>query len=150
MRIGELLVVKGLVSPDEVEVALERQKREGGPIGRHLIAMGAISKQKLWEVLPGLQRWQGMHGPDHPNTHRARYSYARALLAAGRPFEASRHAQTALAGYRVTVGEKHAWTQEALELIAEAKTALATRASQVADDPAARAETAARGPQPVV
>ena len=30
------------------------------------------------------QRWQPMHGPEHPNTHRVHHSYARALLAAGR------------------------------------------------------------------
>jgi hypothetical protein len=31
MRLGELLVMQGLVTIEDVEAALERQKQEGGP-----------------------------------------------------------------------------------------------------------------------
>jgi hypothetical protein len=130
MRLGELFAVQGLVTPEDVEEALERQKQQGGRIGTHLVAMGVLTNEKLFAVLPGLQRWQAMHGPDHPNTHRARYSYARALLAAGRAGESLKHAEAALAGYRATVGEKHAWTVEALQLIAEARAAATAGALQ--------------------
>jgi hypothetical protein len=148
MRLGELLVVNGVVTPTDIETALERQKRLGGPIGGHLIAMGVLTEKKLWEVLPGLQRWQTRHGPNHPNTYRARYSYARALLAAGRPAEALRNAEAALTGYRVTVGEKHPWAIEAIQLIAEASAARANLASQVAGD-VPSIEPAKSKPQPI-
>jgi hypothetical protein len=134
MRLGELLVVQGLVTPEDVEAALERQKREGGPIGTHLVAMGVLTTDRLLAVLPGLQRWQAMHGPNHPNTYRARYSYARALLAAGRPMEALKHAQAALDGYRATIGEKHAWTGEALQLILKARQVMTNKALQLETD----------------
>jgi hypothetical protein len=124
MRLGELLVIQGLVTPQDVEAALERQKQEPGRIGTHLVAMGAVAKKKLGSVLPGLLRWQAMHGPDHPNEHRARYSYARALLAAGHRAEALRNAEEALSGYHATVGEKHAWTAEVMNLIAQAQHAV--------------------------
>jgi hypothetical protein len=135
MRLGELLVGQGVLAPADLEAALQRQKEEGGRLGIHLVAMGFLTVDKLLVALRGqqevdatlvmcartLQRWQGMHGAGHPNTHRARYSYARALLAAGRSAEAVKHAEAALAGHRSTVGENHAWTDEALQLVADAR-----------------------------
>jgi len=135
MRLGDLLIGQGLVTSDIVDEALKRQRLEGGRLGNHLVAMGALTVDQLLIALRGqrevgatldmcartLQRWQGMHGPNHPNTHRARYSYARALLAAGRSGEAVKHAEAALAGHRATVGEHHAWTDEALQLVADAR-----------------------------
>jgi hypothetical protein len=123
MRLGELLVMQGLVTIEDVEGALERQKQEGGPIGSNLVAMGAVTETKLSAVLPRLLRWQTLHGPDHPYTHRARYSYARLLLAAGRRAEALEYAEAAVGGYQATVGEKHVWTAEALQFLAEAREA---------------------------
>lgn len=139
MRLGELLVGQGLLAPEDLETALQRQKQQGGRLGTHLVAMGYMTVDKLLVALRGqqevdatlamcartLQRWQGMHGASHPNTHRARYSYARALLAAGRSTEAVKHAEAALAGHRATVGEHHAWTDEALQLVADARHAAA-------------------------
>src|SRR5215469_16772846 len=98
MRLGELLVGQGLITQEDVEAALERQREQGGRLGTHLVAIGAITIEQLVTALRGLQevgatltmcartlqRWQTVHGPNHPNTVRARYSYARALLAAGR------------------------------------------------------------------
>jgi hypothetical protein len=140
MRLGELLVGQGLLAPDDLAAALQRQKEQGGRLGNHLIAMGLMTVDKLLVALRGqqevdatlamcartLQRWQGMHGASHPNTHRARHSYARALLAAGRSTEAVKHAEAALAGHRATVGEHHAWTDEALQLVADARHAAST------------------------
>jgi len=146
MRLGELLVGQGLVTPEDVEAALERQKQLGGRLGTHLVAMGALTVDKLLTALRGqqevgktldmcartLQRWQSMHGPSHPNTHRARYSYARALLAAGRAADSLKHAEAALAGHRKTVGEHHAWTDDALQLVADARHAATANEAQAA------------------
>ena len=144
MRLGELLVGQGLVTAEDVEAALQRQRQEGGRLGTHLVAMGVLTVENLLVALRGqqevdatlvmcartLQRWQGVHGFSHPNTHRARYSYARALLAAGRSGEAVKHAEAALAGHRATVGENHAWTDDALQLVADARHASAANEPQ--------------------
>jgi len=135
MRLGDLLLGQGLVTAEDIEAALQRQKQQGGRLGTHLVAMGAITVDKLVMALRGqqevgatltmcartFQRWQATHGPDHPNTHRARYSYARALLAAGRAAEATKQAEAALAGIRKGLGENHAWTDDALQLVADAR-----------------------------
>ena len=142
MRLGELLVGQGLLAPENLEAALQRQKEQGGRLGTHLVAMGFMTVDKLLVALRGqqevdatlamcartLQRWLSMNGPSHPNTHRARYSYARALLAAGQSAEAVKHAEAALAGHRATVGEHHAWTDEALQLVADTRHAAASAA----------------------
>lgn len=47
MRIGELLVAAGLVSPEQVEHALQLQQDEGGRIGDKLVAIGAIDAETL-------------------------------------------------------------------------------------------------------
>jgi hypothetical protein len=152
MRLGELLIGQGLLAPAELESALRRQKEQGGRLGTHLVAMGFMTIDKLLVALRGqqeidvtltmcartLQRWQAMYGVSHPNTHRARYSYARALLAAGRAGEAVKHAEAALAGHRATVGENHAWTDEALQLVADARhAASAAQSEQAVTAPAA-------------
>jgi hypothetical protein len=134
MRLGEFLIGQGLITDEELAAALQAQKIQGGRLGNHLVAQGCISVDKLLTALRGLrevdstlsmcartfQRWQSVHGPDHPNTYRARHSYARALLAAGRAAESAKHAEAALAGLRKHVGENHAWTDEALQLVADA------------------------------
>lgn len=151
MRLGELLVGQGLVSAEDLEIALQRQRQQGGRLGTHLVAMGLLTVDKLVTALRGqqevgatlamcartFQRWQAMHGPDHPNTHRARYSYARALLAAGRGGESLKHAEAALAGIRKCVGEHHAWTDDALQLVADARHAVQATEPQPATAPAA-------------
>ena len=134
MRLGEFLIGQGLITTEDLATALHRQKVQGGRLGNHLVAQGCITVDKLLVALRGLrdidttlsmcartyERWKGVHGPDHPNTHRARYSYARALLAAGRAPESVTHAEAALAGIRRHVGEHHAWTDDALQLVADA------------------------------
>lgn len=138
MRLGELLVGQGLISAEDLEAALLRQKQQGGRLGTHLVAMGMLTIDKLLTALRGqqeveatltmcartLQRWQAIHGPDHPNTQRARYSYSRALLAAGHAVESLKYAEAALAGIRKSLGEDHAWTEDALQLVADARHAV--------------------------
>jgi hypothetical protein len=146
MRLGELLVGQGLVTAEEVEVALQRQQQQGGRLGNHLVAMGAITVDQMLTALSGqkevgatldmcartFQRWQAIHGPNHPNTHRARYCYARALLDAGRAAEAVTHTEVALAGYWASIGKHHPWTNEAVRLLANARRAATANQPQQA------------------
>lgn len=151
MRLGDLLLGQGLVSADDIETALQRQKQQGGRLGTHLVAMGAITIDKLLNALRGqqevdatlsmsarmLQRWHALNGPEHPNTLRARYSYARALLAAGRGADSLKQAEAALASIRRVVGENHAWTDDALQLVADARHAARFNESSAGAKPAA-------------
>jgi hypothetical protein len=151
MRLGDLLVGQGLVSAEDMEAALQRQKQQGGRLGTHLVAMGLLTIDKLLIALRGqqevgatltmcartFQRWHTMHGPEHPNTLRARYSYARVLLAAGRAGESLKHAEAALASIRKCLGEDHAWTGDALQLVADARHAVNATQPQLVTAPAA-------------
>lgn len=135
MRLGDLLIGQGLVTSQDVDAALQNQRRQGGRLGTHLVAMGMLTIDQLVTALRGqqevgatvtmcartFQRSQMMYGTDHPKTQRARYSYARALLAAGRGPEALKYAETALASIRKALGENHAWTDDALQLVADAR-----------------------------
>ena len=47
MLIGDILIAQGLVTPEDVEAALERQRTQGGILGEHLIAMGKLDPADL-------------------------------------------------------------------------------------------------------
>ncbi|GLI35041.1 PilT/PilU family type 4a pilus ATPase [Desulforhabdus amnigena] len=49
--VGKALVQEGLISPDQLEMALERQSKNGGKIGSVLIDMGFISDEDFLKVL---------------------------------------------------------------------------------------------------
>ncbi|MDO8310723.1 MAG: type II/IV secretion system protein, partial [Sideroxyarcus sp.] len=49
--IGELLIERGLVQPDDIKKALQLQQSVGGRIGAGLVRMGSISEESLLEVL---------------------------------------------------------------------------------------------------
>jgi hypothetical protein len=51
MLIGDILIAQGLVSQEDVETALERQRSEGGILGEHLIAMGKLDPADLERVM---------------------------------------------------------------------------------------------------
>jgi cellulose synthase/poly-beta-1,6-N-acetylglucosamine synthase-like glycosyltransferase len=53
-RIGEALVSRGLLRPEDLERALEYQRRTGDRIGRILIALGLVKRQQLYQVLAEL------------------------------------------------------------------------------------------------
>ncbi|HTZ38411.1 MAG TPA: tetratricopeptide repeat protein [Stellaceae bacterium] len=157
MRLGELLIGQGIATPADIETALKRQKREGGRLGTHLIAMGVLNVEQLLTMLRGqhevnvaidlceqaLQRLLTVCGPNHPNTYRARYNLARAFLAAGRQGDAREHAEWALAGHMTLLGREHTWTREAAQFVSDVGRAVA-RASQGAAEPAQPA-----APEPV-
>jgi predicted ATPase with chaperone activity len=50
-RLGDVLVGRGLVSPADVEAALQRQLTEGGRLGDNLVAMGLLTPDQVLEAL---------------------------------------------------------------------------------------------------
>ncbi|HYR06824.1 MAG TPA: hypothetical protein VEQ60_03570 [Longimicrobium sp.] len=48
IRLGELLVQMGRVTPDEVERALVHQREHGGYVGDSLVALGILTRDELW------------------------------------------------------------------------------------------------------
>ncbi|MDW7981421.1 MAG: glycosyltransferase [Thermomicrobium sp.] len=53
-RLGEALVARGLLTAEELDRALDYQRRTGDRIGRILIALGLIRRQHLYRVLAEL------------------------------------------------------------------------------------------------
>ncbi len=51
VRIGDLLFAKGLISQDQLMIALEEQKRSGKKIGRALIDLGFVTEVNLLQCL---------------------------------------------------------------------------------------------------
>ena len=51
MRLGELLVGRGLVTVADIEQATERQRVEGGRLGENLIALGMMTEEQLEDVI---------------------------------------------------------------------------------------------------
>ena len=52
-RIGELLVAKGVVSEDQIRIALTEQKRRHEPLGRILVRLGFATDGVIRDVLAG-------------------------------------------------------------------------------------------------
>ena len=50
-RIGDLLLEEGLVTPEALRQALERQKAEGGKVGFHLVSQGSVTEEDLVQML---------------------------------------------------------------------------------------------------
>ena len=51
MRLGDILVARGLVSEADVQRAIEYQTKSGGRLGDILVAMRAISQETIEAVL---------------------------------------------------------------------------------------------------
>jgi Tetratricopeptide repeat len=147
MRIGEFLIGRGVVTPSQVNAALERQRCEGGRLGNHLVAIGALTVEQLLATLRAqqeaeaglklcrhaLERSQRTYGPYHDNTYRARFNLARALLAAGYAGDAILPAQSALEGHQRALGRNHVWTREAAEIADDARRAVARAGEGMAE-----------------
>ncbi len=50
-KLGQLLVAAGAIEPDQLDAALEEQKRNGGLLGVALVRLGFIDEQSLVRVL---------------------------------------------------------------------------------------------------
>jgi len=51
LPLGELLVHKGVISPDQLRIALTEQKKTGTPLGKELVRLGFVSDATLREAL---------------------------------------------------------------------------------------------------
>jgi hypothetical protein len=51
VRLGDILLMRGLVRPPELDAAVERQRQQGGRLGENLIALGFISTEQLYGVI---------------------------------------------------------------------------------------------------
>ena len=54
MRLGEILVGRGLVTPATIYAALERQRQGGGRLGEILVEMGAMTTAQLSSVMTSI------------------------------------------------------------------------------------------------
>lgn len=53
MRLGEILLERRLVSQEDLDAALDRQRSQGGRLGENLVALGMLSQDALDSVLHG-------------------------------------------------------------------------------------------------
>ena len=51
LRLGDVLLMRNLVALDGLEAALDRQRREGGPLGESLVILGLLTSEQLLAVL---------------------------------------------------------------------------------------------------
>lgn len=138
MLIGEMLVVRGVATPSQVEAALEYQRAEGGRLGSILIAMGVLTSSQLLKFLEQqrevrvtlpfceqtLARWEEEFGEAHPSTVRVRYNLARVLLADGRPAEALALSEAAYEMNKSIHGPNHPLTAESAQVLEACQLAL--------------------------
>ena len=50
MRLGDVLLMRGMVRDTDLEAAVERQRQRGGRLGENLIALGLLSAEQLYAV----------------------------------------------------------------------------------------------------
>ena len=51
MRLGDILVARGLVTVEQVDEAVTRQIAEGGRLGDNLVALGILTIEQLEDVM---------------------------------------------------------------------------------------------------
>jgi general secretion pathway protein E/type IV pilus assembly protein PilB len=51
LRLGELLVQQGLITPDQLGIALAEQKQNNIPIGRQLVQLGFVTEAAIRDIL---------------------------------------------------------------------------------------------------
>lgn len=51
MRLGDILLMRGLVRNSDIQTALERQRHQGGKLGENLIALGLMTTEQLYAVM---------------------------------------------------------------------------------------------------
>jgi hypothetical protein len=54
--LGKRMIDEGLVTPEQVEKALDRQKSKGGRLGENLVALGLIKEDKLATFFKNIPR----------------------------------------------------------------------------------------------
>lgn len=51
MRLGDMLIEKGLITPDQLRIALMEQKKQNEPLGKILVKIGFISESMMRDAL---------------------------------------------------------------------------------------------------
>ena len=51
LRLGELLVQQGLITPDQLRIALTEQKVQQAPIGRLLVRLGFVTEAAIRDIM---------------------------------------------------------------------------------------------------
>src|SRR5438093_80916 len=51
MQLGDMLITRGLVTPADLDAAIEYQVKEGGRLGESLIALGMVTADQIAEVV---------------------------------------------------------------------------------------------------
>jgi len=51
MRLGDILLMRGLVQNEDLEAAAERQRNQGGRLADNLIALGLMTTEQLYAVM---------------------------------------------------------------------------------------------------
>lgn len=70
-RIGARLLAEGIVAPEQLQIALERQRVQGGRIGEHLIDAGYVERRDFYSVLAAQRRLVQRDLVAHPPTPEA-------------------------------------------------------------------------------
>lgn len=138
MKLGEVLVARGYLTPEQLSYALARQRRRHGHLGKILVRMNAITIDELHSALRDqreqliteqrqiLERVRATHGAEHPRTIRAHYELARALFDAGQPVDAGSHAKIAYDGFVANESRHDPRARNAAQLVLDAKAAIHT------------------------
>lgn len=50
-RLGDLLVRKGYITPEQLRKAVDEQRQHGGPLSRHLVKLGCVTEEALLAYL---------------------------------------------------------------------------------------------------
>ena len=51
LRLGELLVQQGLITPDQLRIALTEQKQHKAPLGRLLVRLGFVTEAVIRDIM---------------------------------------------------------------------------------------------------
>ena len=69
-RLGDQLIDKGLVTKDQVEIAITEQKKSSHPLGQVLIELGFITEAVVRVTpLPELEEFHAFFFPDFRKHH---------------------------------------------------------------------------------
>ncbi len=66
LRLGELLIQKGILTHEQLESALRRQREKGGMLGSSLISMGFVTEEQVFTALAEVIRIPYVHLKEIP------------------------------------------------------------------------------------
>ena len=51
LKIGEMLIEKGLITPEQLEIGMEEQRKSGELLGRILVKKGFLKEEEFLKIL---------------------------------------------------------------------------------------------------